>query len=250
DHADPSLLPALQSVAGVKAVQYVSLFSACWQPAPTGCGVSLDIVSSPDLDRIPITPFQLSAGRYPDVGEIVVEQGDQSLHGASIGDVITLHAGDRMAQARVVGFARTPGVDPRATGTALAYRSDAALQQLATAVCTPTAIRPDGQLVPVFQHHLQVQFQSANPQLESAVVAALQQLVQAHGIDVLGSGFAPKVEASTLGTIDGVFSLLRTLALVAVVLSTLLILNTLTTLVPVQTALLCTLKALCPTRAA
>src|SRR5262249_31139691 len=120
----------------------------------------------------------------------------------------------------------------------------AGLQQLVTALGNPTAIRPNGRLVPEFQHHLQVQFQSANPQLESAVVTALQQLVHAHGIDVLGSGFAPKVEASTLGTIGGVFSLLRTLALVAVVLSTLLILNTVTTLVTEQTAIIGTMKAI------
>src|SRR5262245_60982739 len=112
DRADPSLLPALQSVADVKAVQDVSSFSACWQTVSTGCAASIDIFSAPDLRHIPITPFQLTAGRYPGVGEIVMEQGDQGLHDVSIGDVITLHVGDQMAQARVVGFARTPGADP------------------------------------------------------------------------------------------------------------------------------------------
>jgi ABC-type antimicrobial peptide transport system permease subunit len=81
-------------------------------------------------------------------------------------------------------------------------------------------------------------------------VAALQQVLHAHGVQVLGSGFAPKVNASTLSTIDGVFGLLRTLALVAVVLSTLLILNTVTTLVTEQTATIGTMKALGGTRGA
>src|SRR5215472_3190464 len=58
---DPSLLPGLEAVANVRAVQYVSTFGACWQPADTGCAVSMDIFSAPDLQHIPITPFQLTA---------------------------------------------------------------------------------------------------------------------------------------------------------------------------------------------
>jgi ABC-type antimicrobial peptide transport system permease subunit len=248
DRLDPALLPALHSVAGVKAAQYISTFSACWRPVPTGCSVSIDLYSAPDLQHIPITPFQLTAGRYPGPGEIVMEQGDQSLHSVNIGDVVTLHIGDQSAQARVVGLARTPGVDPRTSGDALAYMSDAGLQQLVNALGNPTDTRPDGQQVPLFQHHIQVTFASANPQLAGTAVTALQHVVQADGITVLGSGFAPKVDASTLGTIDGVFSLMRTLALVAVILSTLLILNTVTTLVTEQTAIIGTMKALGGTR--
>ncbi len=248
DRVDPSLLPVLQSVANVKAVQYVSGFGACWQPAQTGCTVSIDIYSTPNLQHIPITPFQLTSGRYPGIGEIVLEQGDQNLHSVSVGDTVTLHASGQTAQLRVVGLARTPGADPRATGNALAYMSDAGLQQLVAALGNPTITRPDGQQVSELQHHIQVTFQSTNPQLESAAVTALQHTVQAHGVTVLDSGFAPKVDASTLSTIDGVFSLLRTLALVAVALSTLLILNTITTIVTEQTSIIGTMKALGGTR--
>ncbi|HZC76317.1 MAG TPA: ABC transporter permease, partial [Ktedonobacterales bacterium] len=95
-----------------------------------------------------------------------------------------------------------------------------------------------------------VTFASSGAQAESAAVAALQQMLRAHGVQVLDAGFAPKVDASTLSTIDGVFALLRTLALVAVVLSTLLILNTVTTLVTEQTAIIGTMKALGGTRGA
>ncbi|HEV2460585.1 MAG TPA: FtsX-like permease family protein, partial [Ktedonobacterales bacterium] len=244
DRVDPSLLPGLQAVADVKAVQEVSTFGACWQPVPTGCSISLDIYSAPDLQHIPITPFQLTAGHYPGVGEIVMEQGDQSLHGVGIGDLVTVHVGDQTAQARVVGLSRTPGVDPRTSGDALGYMSDTGLQRLVATLGNPMATGPSGQQTPVYQHHIQVTFKSTSPQIESAAVTALQHVVQAHGVTVLGSGFAPKVDASTLGTIDGVFSLMRTLALVAVVLSALLILNTITTLVAEQTAIIGTMKAL------
>jgi putative ABC transport system permease protein len=56
------------------------------------------------------------------------------------------------------------------------------------------------------------------------------------------------VDPSTLNTINGVFVLLRTLALLAVALSALLILNTVTTLVTEQTAIIGTMKAIGGTR--
>jgi putative ABC transport system permease protein len=247
DRLDPALMPALRAVANVKAVQYISTFSACLQPIPTGCNASVDIRSAPDLQHIPITPFQLTAGHYPGAGEIVLEQGDQDLSG----NVITLHTGGQTgqsAQVRVVGLARTPGVDPRASGDSLAYMSDAGLQQLVTALGNPTITRTDGRQVSLYQHAIQVTFQNTSPQSESPAETALVQVLQAHGVQVLDSGFAPKVGASTLGTIEGVFTLLRTLALVAVILSMLLILNTITTLVAEQTAIIGTMKALGGTR--
>ncbi len=248
DRLDPTLLPALQSVPNVKAVQYISNLSACWQSAPTTCNVSIAVFGAPDLRHIPITPFQLTTGRYPGLGEVVMEQGDRSLKSVSVGDMVTLHAGDRTAQLRVVGLARTPGADPHASGNALAYMSDPGLQQLVATLGNPVETRPDGQQVPLFQHHIQIVFQNANPQLESAAVTTLQHVVESYGITVLDSGFAAKVDASTLGTIAGVFTLLRILALVAVFLSTLLILNTVTTLVAEQTAIIGTMKALGGTR--
>jgi putative ABC transport system permease protein len=244
DRLDPALLPALQAVANVQVVQYASSFNACWQARGTQCIVGMSFFSYPDLQRIPITPFQLTAGRYPGVGEIVMEQGDQSLHGVALGDTVTLYGNaGHMAQLRVVGLARTPGADPAASGTALAYMSDAGLQQFVAALGHPVYTL-NGQQIDPYQHHIQVKFQSTNPQLERAAVTALEQVLRAHSVQVLDSGFAPKVDASTLGTIEGVFTLLRTLAFVAVILSTLLILNTVTTLVTEQTAIIGTMKAL------
>jgi putative ABC transport system permease protein len=249
DRLDPALLPALQATSDVKAVQYVSTFGACWQLTHTGCTVYLDIAGYPDLRHVPITPFQLSAGRYPGVGEIVMEQGDRSLHPVAIGDTVTLHVPGYVANLRVVGLARTPGANPAATGDARAYMSDAGLQQLNAALGNPVDTPPTGQ-VPRYQHHIQVQFQSTNAQLNDATATALQQLVRAYGVTVLGAGFAPRPDPATLATIDGIFALLRTLAFVAVALSTLLILNTVTTLVAEQTAIIGTMKAIGGSRGA
>jgi putative ABC transport system permease protein len=250
DRLEPALLPALEDVSNVKAVQSVSTFSACWQLNQDRCSVSIDIAGYLDLQHIPITPFQLTTGHYPGVGEIVMEQGDQSLHSFTIGESVTLHAPQYVTQLRIVGLAHTPGANPAATGGALAYMSDAGLQQAVSALGNPVDTGPTGQQIPRYQHHIQVQFQSTGAPAEGAAVAALQQVVQTHGVTVLDSGFAPKVDSSTLNTIDGIFALVRTLALLAVALSGLLILNTVTTLIGEQTAIIGTMKAIGGTRGA
>ena len=252
DRLDPTLLPALQAVPDVKTIQYTSTFFDCWQAINTKCTVGIDIISYPDLEQVPIAPFQLTAGRYPGVGEIVMEQSDQNLHSVTIGDTVTLDAPQRLARLRVVGLARTPGANPAASGNALpnalAYMSDTGLQQLADALGNPVDTGPGGQPVSEYQHHVQVKFQSTNAQLQHAAATALQQVFQAHNVTVLDSGFAPKVDPSTLSTTDGVFTLLRTLAVLAMVLSALVILNTVTTLVTEQTAVIGTMKAIGGTR--
>jgi ABC-type antimicrobial peptide transport system permease subunit len=245
DRLDPALLPTLRGIANVKTVQYVSFLSVCWQPGASECHVSIDLVSYPDLQQA--NTFQLTAGRYPGRGEIVMEQGDRSLHNFSIGDSVTLSDSGGTTEATVVGLARTPGVNPAATGEARAYMSDAGLQQANDALGDPQDFRPDGQQFPSLQHHIQVTFVAAGGQAASAA-AALQESLRAHDVTILGSGFAPKVSDAELQGINGVFVLLRILALLAVALSALLILNTITTLVTEQTAIIGTLKALGATR--
>ena len=83
----------MRGIANVKTIQYVSLLSVCWQPGDAECLVGIDLVSYPDLQQA--NAFQLTAGRYPGPGEIVMEQGDRSLHTFALGDSVTLSDGGR-----------------------------------------------------------------------------------------------------------------------------------------------------------
>ena len=86
----------------------------------------MQIVSYPDLRHVPLTPFQLTSGRYPSAGEIVMEYGDLGLQSFSIGDTVTVDTAQGTAHLRVVGLARTPGHDPAASGTGEGYMSEPA----------------------------------------------------------------------------------------------------------------------------
>jgi putative ABC transport system permease protein len=233
DHLDPTLLPALQSVAGVEAVQYQTVFNTQWHISQAPGHIPMQIVSYPDLHHVPLTPFQLTSGRYPNAGEIVLEYGDLGLQPFSIGDTVTVDTAQGTASLRVVGLARTPGHNPAASGNGEGYMSEAGLQQLTAGM----GLSPE----------IAVKVQSH----ADTVATVLQQVLLAHGIAVNGSAISTGGPTSPpTNAIAGVFSLLRILAIVAVVMSGFLILNTVTTLVAEQTAIIGTMKAAGGTRGA
>jgi putative ABC transport system permease protein len=233
DHLDSALLPTLQSVPGVETVQYQTVVNTQWHVSQAPGHISMQIVSYPDLWHVPLTPFQLTSGRYPNVGEIVMEYGDLGLQPFSIGDTVTVDTAQGAASLRVVGLARTPGHNPAASGNGEGYMSDAGLQQLTAGM----GLSPE--IAVKVQRHA------------DSVATALQQVLLAHGIAVKGSVVSTGGQRSApTSAIAGVFSLLRILAIVAVVMSGFLILNTVTNLVAEQTAIIGTMKAAGGTRGA
>src|SRR5581483_8855691 len=83
---DPALTPQLSAVANVQAVQMQAVFATQWQVSAAPGHVPITLVSYPDLHHVPITPFQLTSGRDPGIGEVVLEYGDQDLQSVSPGD--------------------------------------------------------------------------------------------------------------------------------------------------------------------
>jgi putative ABC transport system permease protein len=235
DHLDPALLPTLQSVAGVETVQYQTVFNTQWHVSQAPGHIPLGIVSYPDLHHVPLTPFQLTSGRYPNVGEIVMEYGDLGLQPFAIGDTVTVDTPQGTAQLRVVGLVRTPGHNPAASGNGEGYMSGAGLQQLTAGV----GLSPE------------IAVKAQNQRHAGTVATALQQVLLAHGIAVKGNTISTGGPTSSpTSAIAGIFALLRILAIVAVVLSGFLILNTVTTLVAEQTAIIGAMKAAGGTRGA
>ena len=226
---DPALLPALRAVPNVKRLSYQEVFQTQWDVSAAPGHVPMAIDS---FDNLQQAPFQLTSGRYPGAGEIVMEYGDTSLQPVAIGDTVTVDTPAGSAQLRVVGLARTPGENPASSGAAVAYMSESALEQIAGGADTHT-----------FQHVIQVYV--SNKGQAHATAAALQQLLQSRQVVVIDLRY-PQAgpDPSILSAIDGVFTLLRLLAILALVLSGLLILNLVTAHVTEQTATIGAMKAI------
>ncbi|HEY6410352.1 MAG TPA: ABC transporter permease, partial [Ktedonobacteraceae bacterium] len=237
DRLDSQLVPALLAVSNVKRVQEETTLSTQWHVSRAPGHVDLTIISYPDLQHIPLTPFELTSGRYPGAGEIVMEYGDVAIQPFTIGDPVTVDTAQGTAKLHVVGLARTPGVNPATTDSARGYMRDATLQSLPAFTDVVTA----PPLGPLRLSHIAVKLNSIT-QL-SATAHALGTLLQAHGVAVLGVSYPEPITAQ-LRQIDGIFTLLRILALIAVVMSAILLLNTVTTMIAEQTAIIGAMKAI------
>ncbi len=242
---DSALTPTLAAVPNVQAVQMESSFDTQWHVSAAPGHVPISIIGYPDLQHIPITPFQLTSGRYPGVGEVLLEYGDQDLQAVSIGDTVTVDTStNTTATLRVVGFVRTQGLQsPVGSGIARAYMNETAITQ-AFGALVPAPHSKDPQL------QYAIAFKVHNANQANATADALTQKLQADHVTVLAASVSQPFNQQVLKAVDGVFTLLLVLSILAVILSGLLILNTVTTLIVEQTSIIGTMKAVGGTRLA
>jgi putative ABC transport system permease protein len=242
DRLVPELAVSLAAVDNVQALQMQAEIDTSWNvPSAAHGGYSMDILSFPDLQHVAITPFQLTSGRYPGAGEIVLEYGDQQLSSIAIGDTVTVNISqDATTTLKVVGFTRTEGLtSPVATQTARGYVSMDGFQQ---AFGSAVSAKPG----PTLSHS--VAFKVKNTKLENETATEVANVLKANGVTVTGVSYPTPFNTAFLIAINGVFTLLRLLAILAVLLSSMLILNTIITLVAEQTQIIGTMKAMGGTR--
>lgn len=229
DTIDTALMPQILTVPNVQKAQFFTAFRTLWSTTTGSRKVTLSVSSSPDLQNAPFTPVHLISGRYPDVGEIVLENSDKNFQSFSIGDTITVTGGQGTSTLKVVGLAQTPGQD--SSSVAFGYMSDTGLHQLAqTATVSQFLMAKVSQI-------------SLNHQTASALAS----LLQAHQIHVLSTDF-PRTPTLVIDQVNGVFTVLRLAAILAIILSACIILNSVTILITEQTAIIGTMKAIGGTR--
>ena len=242
---DPALDPTLAAQPNVQAVQTQEELDTQWHVSAAPGYVPIAIVSYPDLQHIAIAPFQLTSGHYPGPGEIVLEYGDQGLQAASIGDTVTIDTSQNTTTTlRVAGFVRTEGLQsPVASGSAQGYMSSAPFQQTFGSIVTASRNN-------VVQLHYSVAIKVRNASQASTTATTLAHVLQANHVTLLDISLARPFNQGNFTAINGLFTLLRLLAILALLLSGLLILNTIITLITEQTQIIGTLKAVGGTRSA
>lgn len=241
DRTDPSLLSSMAGVSNVAALQVSTVMTTQWHVSAAPGHVDFTIVGYADPWRVTLTPFQLVAGRLPGNGEIVLEFGDEALQHVSLGDTIRLDTAHGSAPLRVVGLARTPGTNPAITGKAVGYMSAAGLGRLPAYRYVPGPV----QRQPLLTQEIALELHA--PADYQATVNALAPILHAHRTTVLG--VFPPEHGAPVGQLKGILSLVRVLLAVALLLTSILILNSVTALVIQQTTVVGTMKALGATRA-
>ncbi len=228
---DATLMSELSATPNVQALQFHSIFLTQWYGSSVSGQIPLNIIGVPDLQHVPLTPFQLISGHYPGAGEIVMESNDQRLQSFSIGDAITVATAQGTAHLKVVGLSQSAGGS--LSDNSRAYMSEAGIEQLAG----PSALTST----------LQVKVSQTNQEQQTA--AALKTILQAHHVAVLNELF-PRVPTVPLSQINGIATVLRIIAYLIVVLGGCVILNSVSTLITEQTGIIGVMKAIGGTRGA
>jgi putative ABC transport system permease protein len=226
DAVERSLAAELGSVPNVEAAMIDTNYRTRWQiSAPPG-HANMRIIARPDLAHSPLYPFQLSDGRYPGEGEIVMESSDRALQTFRIGDSVTITSARGPVSLRVVGLSRTLG-DASAGFSLLArgYMSEDALAA-ATGIEKPNTVS--------------VKVHDAKQARDT--LAAIIQHLRDHGVVVLDASIRDNDFDPT--PVNGLFTIMNALSLIALLLTAFLIVNTITTLVGEQTAIIGTMKAI------
>jgi putative ABC transport system permease protein len=103
---DPSLASTLEAVPNVQIVQIDTVYNTRWHVPVAPGRVNLSITGYADFSAIKSIPFQLTSGKLPGPGEIVMESNDRALSSVAIGDMVTIDTQHGPEQLRVVGLAR------------------------------------------------------------------------------------------------------------------------------------------------
>jgi putative ABC transport system permease protein len=223
---DATILPAVEAAANVKTAQLTDYYRTRWKIAATPGHADFQIVGYRDFSHMSLFPIQITSGHAPGPSEVVMETGDRVLQGFNLGDTITIDTPNGPASLKVVGTARALGHTTAAfTSTARAFMAASTLEAISGG-----------------ESATEVQVQVVDASQKQATLQALKTLLAAHGVTVkytytLTDYWDP-------GPINGLFTILRVLSAIALLLTGFLIINTVTTLVSEQTQIVGTMKAM------
>src|SRR5260370_19393480 len=223
---DQSLAAGLGAIPNVETVMIDTNYPTRWQiSAPPG-HVNMGIIARSDLAHSALYPVQLSDGRYPGKGEIVMESSDRALQAFRIGDSVTVASACGQVSLRGAGLSRTLGdLSAGFSSFARGYMSEEGLAE-ATGVDKPNT----------------VSIKVRDPNQGRDTLASIIQDLRSNGVVVLdasirGNDFDPTPA-------HGLFTVMNALSLTALLLTAFLIVNTITTLVGEQTGIIGTMKAI------
>lgn len=236
---DPSVVGTVLHIPNVAKVQLRSEYHSNWHTT-TG-SASIQINGYTDLQHIQLGTFQLTNGRLPGAGEIVMDSRDGAVQPVAIGDTVTITTSSGTASLRVVGLARTLGwATTDSTALATGYMQAAALQQIAG----PPVSSTKAQSGPVLDTVVMVKVRDTR-QAMPTFQAIEQALTQAH-VKVSDASLYDTTSGAI--AINGLLIVIRVLALIALLSTCLLIINTMTVLITEQMRIIGTTKAMGGTR--
>jgi putative ABC transport system permease protein len=144
DHLPAAVAATIRRLPAVQQIELRTHYLTPWQVAGTTAAATVQIYTVPTGQRGSFWPYEITRGRVPGRGEIVLDTRTLA-SAATLGDTLTVGSpGSHQISLRVVGLARTRGAAlPGLFDNPIGYMSPLGLQQV-TAQATH---RPDTQIL-------------------------------------------------------------------------------------------------------
>lgn len=245
DHLPAAVAATIRHLPNVGQFQQRATYMSLWSPAGQRQPVNIEIDGYQDGQPSPLGAFQLTSGRMPGFGEIVMDSSIQALVPVAVGDTVMVGALDGQPVAlRVVGLARTRGLAVwHLPALAIAYMRDAAVQQLIQT--------GSGHVVNPFPRGTQLLIKTRDPSTVQQTYTAIASILTAARLQIVPGvsrfHYSSFDADAQLGVV-GLLTIIRLLAALALLLVCVLIFNTVTTLLTEQLKVIGAMKALGGTR--
>jgi putative ABC transport system permease protein len=239
--ADPAAARTLLLLPNVAKAQWWSAYFTTWHTTNGRGAASLQINGYLDFQQLQLGTFEVTSGRLPGRGEIVLDSRARAVQPVAIGDAVTITTAGGPVTLRVVGLARARGwatVDSRAQATGYMQATD--LRRIAGS----TASGRKGQGGPALVAVLMAKVRATQQAMQTYQATELA-LTQA-GVKVTDGSLYDTTSGAV--AINGMLVVIRVLSLIALLLTGLLIINTMTVLIAEQMGIIGTMKAMGGTR--
>jgi putative ABC transport system permease protein len=240
----PSIATALTRLPNVALAQPRTIYLTLWHHPGQANADVLQITASQNPQHLQLGAFQLTSGRMPGPGEIVMDESDRGLQPLALGSMVTVDTPDgQHVSLHVVGLVRTQGLAiwhlPPAP---LGYMSETALQHLMQQVHGPIVNDlPRGTQLLIKTHD-----PSSSGQTYQAIVRVL---AAAHLQPQAFSGVRnTSFDADTQLGVRGVFAVVQLLAILTLLLVGMMLFAMVTAFLSEQFKIIGTMKALGGTR--
>lgn len=236
----------LQHTPNVQAFQVRRQFFSRWHLTGNSGSVSLAVNSYLDWTHIQLDMFQLTCGRLPGSGEIVMTTRDRFIQPVACGNTITVETlNGQPVTLRVVGIAHS---DEQSSTQAIGYMSVDGLQQITTQNGHEPLAQPQ-QGPPPLSTEIMIKTQSGDFNRVQQTVSQLSRILRtAHITPLYTNWFATTNQKATQLGITGVLDVILILTIIALVLVCFMIFNIVTIMLTEQIKIIGTMKALGGTR--
>jgi putative ABC transport system permease protein len=244
DNLPSTLITKLEKANNVTALQLRTTYATTWHLPDSAGTTPFQLYGYADLQHVQVGTLQLISGRLPGPGEIAMDTSDQLYAPVALGDTVKVNIpGGQQVALHVVGLIRSVGMAALST-SAQGYMSLYGLQQIAPGLLANNS--PQGP--PAFTLQILVRTQNANDN-EQTFYALSSVLNAAHVKLLFPSGYiSPQAAAGSNFILQGLFTIFLVLAIVALLLTCLMILSTMNNMLGEQFKIIGTMKAIGGTR--